>query len=46
MGTWASISSLINGHGLRFVKTNQDKQALLIGRLTLESTFVLRQGGN
>ena len=46
VGTWASIQSLINVHGLRFVKTNLDKQALLVGRLTIESTFVLRQGGH
>ena len=43
---WASLYSLINVHGLRFLRTNQDKQALLVQRLTIESTFVLRQGGH
>lgn len=33
VGIWAS---LINVHSLKFVKTNQDKQALLVGRLTLK----------
>ena len=37
---------MINVHGLRFVKANLDKQALLVGRLTIESTFVLCQGGH
>ena len=46
VGTWALIYSLINIHGLRFVKTDQDKQAFLIGILTIKSTFVLRQGRN
>ena len=37
VGIWAS---LINVHSLKFVKTNQDKQVLLVERLTIESTSV------
>ena len=43
---WALIYSMINVHGLRFIKTNLDKLALLVGKLTIESTFVLYQGGH
>ena len=41
VGTWASIYSLVNVHGLRFVKTNLDKQTLLVGRLTIMSRRTL-----